>query len=130
MLVDSSVWIDYFNEIDNRATNRLDQDLGMERIIVADIVLAEVLSGFKSEGDFRKAERLLSSFEIHFVVGVKMAIRSARNYRHLRARGITVRKMRDVLIASYCIEHKLYLLHRDRDFDPFVQLLGLKSVLH
>ena len=127
MLVDSSVWIDYFNGVINNGTDRLDYSLGLEHIVVADIILAEVLSGFRSESDFRKAQRLMTSFDVHQVLGESMAIRSARNYRRLRKKGITVRKMADVFIASYCIEHKLPLLHRDRDYDPFVQHLGLKT---
>ncbi len=129
MFVDTSVWVDYFNGVDNPATALLDTSLGVERIVVGDIVLAEVLAGFRSEADFRTAENLLTSFEIQPVLGQAMAIRSARNYRLLRKRGVTVRKTIDVIIATYCIEQKLPLLHRDRDFAPFSTHLGLKAVL-
>ncbi len=129
MFVDTSVWVDYFNGVDNPATALLDASLGVERIVVGDIVLAEVLSGFRSESDFRTAGDLLTRFDIHPVLGQAMAIRSARNYRLLRKRGVTVRKTIDVIIATYCIEEKLPLLHRDRGFEPFSRHLGLKAVL-
>ena len=129
MFVDTSVWVDYFNGVDNSATALLDASLGVERIVVGDIVLAEVLSGFRSESDFRTAGDLLTRFDIRPVLGQAMAIRSARNYRLLRKRGVTVRKTIDVIIATYCIEQKLPLLHRDRDFEPFSRHLGLKTVL-
>jgi hypothetical protein len=129
MLVDSSVWIDYFRGITTVQTNKLDTLLGTEPLLTGDIILAEVLQGFVSDKDFNQAKKLLTSLEIVALGGEHIAIQSAKNFRKLRAQGITVRKTIDTLIATYCIENKLSLLHNDRDFDPFVEHLGLRSVV-
>ena len=95
--------------------------------MTGDIVLAEVLQGFREDRDFRQAERLLSSLPYLDMLGRDMALKSARNYRTLRKNGITVRKTIDVMIATFCIERGLTLLHDDRDFDPMTAL-GLRVV--
>lgn len=125
IVVDSSVWIAYFNGASARETDLLDQQLGRARIIVGDLILAEVLQGFRVERDYQAAKNLLLEFEVRSMVDPRSAIRAAESYRKLRRRGITVRKTIDALIAVYCIEHKLRLLHLDRDFDAF-ESLGLK----
>ena len=128
ILVDSSVWIDYFRGDLSAHADTLDQLLGNEPLLVGDLILAEVLQGFGSGRDFNQARRLLESFEIVSIGGHATAVQAARNYRALRSRGITVRKTIDMFIATYCIEADLDLLFGDRDFDPFVQYLGLRAV--
>lgn len=129
ILVDSSVWIDYFRGITTPQTDKLDSLLGTELVLMGDTILAEVLQGFISDRDFNQAKKLLTSFEIVELGGEHIAIQAAKNFRKLRAHGITVRKTIDTLIATYCLENKLWLLHSDRDFDPFVDHLGLRTAL-
>jgi len=127
IVVDSSVWIDYFNGVETVPTGRLDGLLGVQPLAVGDLILAEVLQGFRSDAHYRAARELMTSLAVLEMLGEEMAIRSAENYRSLRARGVTVRKTVDVIIATYCIEHDLPLLFGDRDFLPFMQHLGLKA---
>jgi predicted nucleic acid-binding protein len=129
ILVDSSVWIDYFRGAPTPQTDKLDTLLGTEPLLTGDIILAEVLQGFVSDRDFNQARKLLTSLEVVELGGEHIAIQSAKNFRKLRAQGITVRKTIDTLIATYCMENKLSLLHNDRDFNPFVEHLGLRSTL-
>lgn len=126
ILVDSSVWIDYFNGQHTAATDFLDQALGQSDLIIGDLILTEVLQGFKQDKDFNIATTLLSSLDIHSLLGQNIAIKSAENFRFLRKRGITVRKTIDVIIATYCIENQINLLQSDRDFQPFAEHLDLK----
>lgn len=129
IMVDSSVWIDYFNGRETSETTQLDLLLGVESIAIGDLILTEVLQGFRNDKDYKIAKNLLASLTIYELLGEKMAIRSADNYRILRKRGITIRKTADVIIASFCIENKLPLLFSDRDFMPFVQHLRLNSAV-
>jgi predicted nucleic acid-binding protein len=127
ILVDSSVWIDYFNGVDSAVTERLDKLLGVEPLAVGDLILTEVLQGFRSDTDYKTARELMTSLAVVEMLGQKLAIQSADNYRSLRARGVTVRRTVDVIIATCCIEHRLPLLFEDKDFIPFVRYLGLKD---
>ena len=127
ILVDSSVWIDYFNGVDNEQTDRLNETLGIKPVAVADLILTEVLQGFRVDKDYVTAKSLFEELIIFDLVGKDMAIKSAENFRTLRKKGITIRKPVDVIIASFCIEKNLPLLFSDRDFTPFVQNLGLIS---
>jgi len=129
ILVDSSVWIDYFRGTETPEADRLDSMLGQELIATGDLILAEVLQGFVSDRDFNQARRLMTSLVAVDLVGQSIAMQSARNFRKLRSHGVTVRKTIDTLIATYCIENQIPLLYADRDFDPFVTYLGLESVL-
>jgi len=129
IFVDSSVWIDYFRGVATPEADRLDVLLGNEDLIVGDIVLAEVLQGFDAERDFRTALALFDTLALVEVGGRELAVETARNFRRLRAKGVTVRKTIDTLIATYCIESGLSLLHSDRDFEPFVEHLGLASAM-
>jgi predicted nucleic acid-binding protein len=129
IFADSSVWIDYFNGMDSVETNFLDSALSSDRICLGDIVLAEVLQGFRSDTEYRQARELLTSLPIYQMLDPEVALTSADNYRKLRKRGITVRKSVDVWIATYCIKNEIQLLFSDRDFLPFVQHLGLRSPL-
>lgn len=126
ILVDSSVWIDYFNGQNTDASEYLDSALGNEQLLIGDLILTEVLQGFKSEKDFNTAKTLLSSLEVVNLSNQHLAIKSAENFRALRKIGLTVRKTIDVVIATYCIEKNITLLQSDKDFLPFSQHLGLK----
>ena len=128
MVVDTSVWIDYFNGAHTPATDRLDAALGNQEILVGDLILTEVLQGLRQETDFHQVRQLFQAFPILTMVGPALAIRSAEHYRALRARGVTVRKTIDVMIGTYCIAHNLPLLYVDRDFDPMVRYLSLQAV--
>ncbi|HSV93846.1 MAG TPA: PIN domain nuclease [Desulfobacterales bacterium] len=128
ILVDSSVWIAYFNGQKTAQTERLDVSLGNTPVVMGDLILTEVLQGFQHDRDFRTAKNLLLRLPFMPMGGQAMALESAANYRFLRKRGVTVRKTIDVMIGTFCIQHRLPLLHDDRDFDPMVEFLGLKTV--
>jgi predicted nucleic acid-binding protein len=132
LVVDSSVWIDFFNDADHPAVDTLARLLeqGEIRIVVPDLVLFEVLQGFRHESGYRQAKRLLQSLDLEDTSGIHLAEAAAQHYRSLRAQGITVRSGIDVLVASYCIEHDYALLHRDRDFRAFESLRGLRGWVH
>jgi predicted nucleic acid-binding protein len=129
ILVDSSVWIDFFNGIENQASNKLNSTLGNEEIVIGDLILTEVLQGFRLDKDFELAKNALLSLKVHKMLGTDLALKSAANFRLLRKRGITIRKTADVIIATFCIENNLSLLFSDKDFLPFVDELNLKSVI-
>jgi len=126
IVVDSSVWIDFFNGKRTSQTDWLDSALGNTPILMGDLILAEVLQGFQSERDFRIAGDLLSRLPFMPMVGQALALESALNYRLLRKKGVTVRKTIDVMIGTFCIHHRFPLLHDDRDFDPMAKILGLE----
>lgn len=125
-IVDTSVWIDYFNGIKSRETDLLDTLLGSEPIGVGDLIYMEVLQGFKSDTHFQRGKQLLDMLVFFEFGGKEIALKSARNYRFLRKKGITVRKTIDAIIATFCIEQDFQLLHCDKDFAPFATYLGLK----
>jgi len=129
ILVDSSVWIDYFNGTITAQTEKLDSLLGNQPLAVGDLILTEVLQGFADERDFNHARRMLASLIVVELGGQRIAIQAAKNFRALRNRGITVRKTIDTVIATRCIEGGFTLLHNDRDFDPFAKHLGLRVVV-
>lgn len=128
ILVDSSVWIDYFNGTKTAETDLFDSILGGELIVMGDLILVEVLQGFQSEKDFELAKTELLSFPFMDMCSKDLAIESALNYRKLRANGVTVRKTIDVLIGTFCIQHQISLLHSDRDFEPMKRFLKLRTV--
>ena len=125
ILVDSSVWIDYFNGVDNKQTDLLHGTLGIRPVAIGDLILTEVLQGFRADNDYKNAKLLFDDLVFFDLVGKDMAIKSAENFRTLRKKGITIRKPTDVIIASFCIERKLPLLFSDKDFKPFAKHLGL-----
>lgn len=129
VLVDSSVWIDYFNGVETPETDLLDGLLGREPVAVGDLVLAEVLQGFRDDADYRAAKQLLASLPVFDLLGASRAIKVAENYRALRKLGVTVRKTADAVIATFCIEQRMPLLSSDRDFAPFVEHLGLQRAM-
>lgn len=128
LLVDSSVWIHYFNGAVTPQTDYLHAVLGRREIVVGDIILAEVLQGYRSDADFEAARRALGRFRQVGMLDTELAVQSARHYRALRKLGITVRKTIDCFIATYAIAHGHELLHADGDFDPFEAHLGLRVV--
>ena len=127
-VVDTSVWIDYFNGVPTRETALLDGLLGVEPIVIGDIILVEVLQGFDTERDLREARAALNRLLFQPMVGRDVALAAARNYRALRAGGVTVRKTIDMLIATFCLENGHRLLHVDRDFVPIAEHLGLETL--
>lgn len=131
ILVDSSVWIDYFRNEITPETTRLDGLLGAQEVVSGDLILAEVLQGVSSEREFNLVKRMMTgTMLVVSLGGENIAVQAARNFRHLRTQGVTVRKTIDTIIATYCIENRIRLLFSDRDFDPFVEYLGLMSALH
>lgn len=129
ILVDSSVWIDYFRGTPTPQAEMLDSLLGVEPVATGDLILTEVLQGFVSDRDFNVTTKLMTSLVIVELAGQRIAIQAARNFRVLRSRGVTVRKTIDTVIATCCLERGFPLLYSDRDFDPFVEHLGLRSAL-
>ena len=127
ILVDTSVWIDYVNGKKNRQTDKLDELLSNEQIIMGDIILAEILQGFREDDDYHKAKEYLSSLVCLSISNKNIAIKSAENFRYLRKRGVTIRKTTDMLIGTFCIENNIPLLHNDKDFIPLTEL-GLQLV--
>lgn len=125
VMVDTSVWIDFFNGQENPHTTRLDDLLSHEIVLIGDIILAEILQGFKSDFQFNEAKKALDSLTCLSICNKEMAIKSAENYRFLRGKGVTVRKTTDMLIGTFCIEHHLPLLFSDRDFQPLADFLDL-----
>ncbi len=126
ILVDSSVWIDYFNGQRTWQTNLLDSLLSTVPVIIGDLILTEILQGFRSNNDYESAKTYLSALPFHRIGGYQVAVQSAQNYRILRKKGVTVRKTIDVIIGTYCILEGLPLLHDNSDFDPMVSHLSLK----
>lgn len=128
ILVDSSVWIDFFNGVPTPEAEVLNGYLGVEPLLTGDLILTEVLQGFRSDRDFNRAKAALETLIFEPMVGHQIALASARNYRTLRAQGVTIRKTIDVLIATFCIAGGHRLLHSDRDFTIMAQPLGLQTV--
>ncbi len=129
IVVDSSVWIDYFTGRITPEVSKLDSLLGETPVAIGDLMLVEVLQGFRTDKDFRKAKELLLSLAIANMLDTAIALKSAKNFRTLRKKGITIRKTIDTIIATYCIENKLPLLHSDKDFQPFHNHLKLKNAI-
>jgi hypothetical protein len=128
ILVDSSVWIGYFNGAANPQTDHLDRLLGSGALVVTDLILCEVLQGFREKRDFERAREALLRLPILEMGGIALALESAENYRALRRKGITIRSTIDCWIATFCLREGLELLHDDRDFDAFARHLGLRVV--
>ena len=126
VLVDSSVWIDYFNGVHSPETNALDALLGQELVQIGDLILTEVLQGFRTDAGYRQARELLEPLRLRRLGGREVALAAADNYRFLLSRVVTVRKTIDVVIASFCLLHGIELLHADRDFDAIEKHLRLR----
>ena len=132
VVADSSVWIDFFNAQPNPARDTLRRLLhdGDARVVVPDLVLFEVLRGFRDERELRQARTLMMSLDIEATTSLPLCLQAAQHYRDLRKGGITVRSSIDVLVATFCIENDYALLHRDRDFQAFEELRGLRGWRH
>ena len=127
-MVDSSVWIDHWNDNLTPQVRVLREAVFDERILVGDLIMMEVLQGFRTLRELKSVHEVFLSFELLPLGGVQRAVRAAQNYQYLRTRGATVRSSIDCLIATFCIEHEVELLHSDRDFLPFAEHLGLRTV--
>jgi predicted nucleic acid-binding protein len=127
ILVDSSVWVDYFNGRSTDQTDLLDR-ISKVRIVIGDLIMTEVLQGFPSDIDFRRAAVAFAQLELRWMGGREVATAAARNHRRLRSLGVTPRSTIDTIIATFCIAQGHELLHSDRDFDPFERHLGLRIV--
>jgi hypothetical protein len=125
ILADSSVWIAHLRGFHSPATAKLEDAIAREPILVGDLILLEILQGTRNEAHAGENERGLRRFEIVSLLDAHLASRAARNYRLLRALGITVRKTADIIIGTFCIENRCALLHDDRDFAPMEAHLGL-----
>jgi predicted nucleic acid-binding protein len=128
IVVDSSVWIDFLNGRKAPHVDRLHAILGVDEIIVGDLMLCEVLQGLADEREARQVEALLRRFTVVPMAEAEIAVTAARNFRNLRSRGITVRTTIDLLIGTWCIENRRPLLHNDSDFRPMARYLGLTEV--
>lgn len=128
ILVDTTVWIDYFNGVQTWQVDALDSFLSEELVLIGDIILAEILQGFDKDSDYKRAKEALEPFECIDLGGKKLAIKTASNFRFLRSKGVTIRKTVDMLIATWCIETEVDLLHNDKDFDRIALHLPLKVI--
>lgn len=129
VIIDTTVWIDYLQGVRNRETEWLNRELDRQRLGLTDVILCEVLQGIRDDRAFRRVLQYLLGFEVFATGGAELAVAAARNFRILRRRGHTVRKTIDCLIATFCLREGHLLVHRDRDFDPFEEVLSL-AVLH
>jgi len=128
VIVDTTVWIDYFAGTVNPETEWLEREATSQRLGLTDLNLCEVLQGIRNDREFKRVREDLLAFDVFTTGGGGMAIEAAENYRLLRQRGYTVRKNIDCWIATFCLINGHQLLHRDRDFDPFEKVLGLRTV--
>ena len=127
-MVDSSVWIDYFNGVETRQTDFVFNGIGSSIFAIGDLIYGEVMQGFKADKDFLIGQDFFEEIPFLLLTSKELALKSAQNYRFLRKKGITIRKTIDSYIATYCIEKNITLLHSDKDFEPFVAHLGLRSI--
>jgi predicted nucleic acid-binding protein len=128
ILVDSSVWIDFFNGVKNPPANFLYENLGREVFVTGDLVILEVLQGFVSDKDYETGRKVMESLPFFNLCGKEIAVATSINYRKLRKKGVTIHKTIDMVIATFCIENNIRLLHNDRDFLPLEKFAGLQSV--
>ena len=129
IIVDTSVWVDYFNGKDNNHTDTLDKALVDGQVAIGDIIFLEILQGFRNDTHYKQARSTLGTLEHFQMLGNEMVLDCADNYRALRKSGITIRRTTDVIIATFCIKNKITLLFQDRDFKPFVENLKMKSAI-
>lgn len=125
MLVDTSVWIDAFSDRRSPAIDLLESAMAKNEIVVGDVILVELLQGVKPGPKLRLVTATMNTLPTFTLGGPEIAHQAAANYRTLRQKGITVRGTIDVIIATWCIENRVALLHNDRDFDAMTEHLGL-----
>lgn len=128
IIVDTTVWIDYLTGRDNPETNYLDREIGRLPLALTDLILCETLQGMPDERSFTRLLHEFRKFEVFYTGGRELAILAARNFRVLRRHGRTVRKTIDCLVATFCLQRGHSLLHRDRDFDHFEEILNLNVI--
>lgn len=128
VIVDSTVWIDFFRGAENPQTKWLETEAQRKRLGLTDLILGEVLQGIREDQEFQKVQAELLKFELFVTGGIELAVQAAQNFRELRKKGFTVRRVADCWIATFCIREGHELLHRDRDFEPFERELGLRVV--
>ena len=128
IIVDTSVWIDYFNGKLTEETNTLDVALGRQEVAIGDLIVLEIMRGFRSDSEYKTAKHYMAQLNQYHMLSPQLALKAADNYRKLRKKGITVRKTADIVIATFCIEENIPLLYTDRDFIPFSKHLKLRSV--
>lgn len=128
VIVDTTVWIDYLGGVENPETRWLENEVHRERLGLTDVILCEVLQGIREDRRFTKTQNELLKLEVFATGGLDFAVRAADNFRRLRKKGITIRRLTDCWIATFCIQQGHTLLHRDRDFEPFERELGLQVV--
>lgn len=128
VIIDTTVWIDYLRGTENPETRWLDRELQRQRFGLTDLILCDVLQGIRGQSAFARVQAELLRFQVFQTGGSVLAVAAAQNYRDLRERGYTVRKTIDCLIATFCLQAKHELLHRDHDFDPFEKVLGMQVV--
>jgi hypothetical protein len=128
ILVDSSVWVDHLRNRATPSVSKLRLLMSATTLLVGDLILCEVLRGVRTEAEAKLIERGFRRYEIVSLSDAALAVTAAANYRFLRARGVTIRKLADLIIGTYCIERGHHLLHSDRDFEPMERLLGLRTV--
>lgn len=126
IIVDTSVWVDFFNGKSTEKTDILDTALGEDEVAIGDLILLEILRGFRADKDYNTAKKHLTELRIYNMLTPELSLKAAANYRSLRKKGITIRKTADVIIATFCIEHSLPLLYSDKDFVPFTKYLSLR----
>jgi len=125
ILVDSSVWIAHLRGLRTPATVKLEAAASREPLLIGDLILLEILQGARDDSHAAQIERGLRQYALVPLLGADLAPRAARNYRKLRELGITIRKTADIIIGTFCIEHRHALLHDARDFGPMEEHLGL-----
>ena len=128
VIVDTTVWIDYLNGVQTPQTDWLDTEVEKQRLGLTDLILCEILQGVKTDEQATETQRELTKFEVMPMSGIDLAGAAAQNYRKLRAEGRTLRKTVDCLIATFCLTGGHALLHNDRGFDPFEEILGLRVI--
>jgi predicted nucleic acid-binding protein len=126
VFVDTTIWIDYVRGIETSYTNALDYELLHNQVVTGDLIITEFLQGFRNDEDFEAAKKIMDSLIYCDMLGRDIALKSAINFRFLRKNGITIRKTADIIIGTFCIEHKLPLLHNDKDFEPMEKYLDLR----
>ncbi len=127
-LIDTSAWIDFFNGTDNQTSDIIDRLLDTEPVMIGDLIYCELLQGFRTDKRYNEVKNSLSNLHRVELAGFDIAEKSALNYRKLRKQGITIRKTLDIIIATFCIENNICLIHKDRDFDLISEHLGLKTM--
>lgn len=128
VIVDTTVWIDYFRGLDTPQTVWLDEAMSRQRLGITDLILCEILQGIRDQKTYTRVRDAMMKYQVFSTGGAELAIATANNYRLLRSKGVTIRTTIDCLIATFCIENKHALLHSDRDYDPFEKHLGLKVI--